>query len=93
MAIFFTFTPTLSHLLPLQVENYGSNSRLVVNEDDNGKFRLERVKPRRAGALEQWLKLPAWKVSKKEIVSSQLNPKNSLLWRAYVLFVKLKNCT
>ena len=44
MAIFFNFSPTSSHLHPLQVENYGSNSRLVVDEDDNGKFRLERVK-------------------------------------------------
>ena len=44
MAIFFNFSPTSSHLHPLQVENCGSNSRLVVDEDDNGKFRLERVK-------------------------------------------------
>ena len=43
MAIFFTFSPTSSHLHPLQVENCDSNSRLVVDEDDNGKFRLERV--------------------------------------------------
>ena len=44
MAIFFTFPPTSNHLHPLQVENCGSNSRLVVDEDDNGKLRLERVK-------------------------------------------------
>ena len=31
------------HLYPLQVENCDSNSRLVVDEDDNGKFRFERV--------------------------------------------------
>ena len=43
MPIFFNFLPTSNHLHPLQVENCGSNSRLVVNEDDNGKFRLERV--------------------------------------------------
>ena len=43
MAIFFAFSPTLSHLHPLQVENCDSNSRLVVDEDDNGKFRLEMV--------------------------------------------------
>ena len=44
MTIFFTFSPTSRHLhLPLQVENCGSNSRLVVDVvDDNGKFRLER---------------------------------------------------
>ena len=34
--------PFSSHLHPLQVENCDSNSRLV-NENDNGKFRLERV--------------------------------------------------
>ena len=44
MAIFFNFSPTSSHLHSLQVENCNSNSRLVVDEDDNGKFRLERVK-------------------------------------------------
>ena len=43
MAIFFNFSPTSTHLHPLQVENCDSNSRLVVGEDDNGKFRLERV--------------------------------------------------
>ena len=44
MAIFFNFSLTSSHVHPLQVENCGSNSRLVVDEDGNGKFRLERVK-------------------------------------------------
>ena len=43
MIIFFNFSPTSSHLHPLQVENCDSNSRLVVDEDDNGKLRLERV--------------------------------------------------
>ena len=33
-----------SHLHPLQVGNCNSNSRLVVGEDDNGKFGLEGVK-------------------------------------------------
>ena len=45
MAIFVNFSPTSSHFHPLQVENCGSNSRLVVDEDDNGKFRLEKVYP------------------------------------------------
>ena len=44
MAIFFTFPTTSNHFHPLQVENCGSNSRLVMDEDDNGKFRPERVK-------------------------------------------------
>ena len=46
MVIFFNLSPTSSHLHPLQVENCDSNLRLVVDEDDNGKPRLERVKPR-----------------------------------------------
>ena len=44
MVIFFNLSPTSSHLHPLQVENCDSNSRLVVDEDDNGKFRPDRVK-------------------------------------------------
>ena len=44
MAIFFNFSPSSNHLHPLQGENCDSNSRLVVEEDDNGKFRLGRVK-------------------------------------------------
>ena len=40
MTIFITFSPTSNHLHPLQVENCDSNSRLVVDGDDNGKFRL-----------------------------------------------------
>ena len=44
MAILFNFPPTSSHLHPLQVVNCDSNSRLVVDEDDNDKFRPERVK-------------------------------------------------
>ena len=44
IAILFNLSLTSRHLHPLQVENCGSNSRLVVDEDDNGKFRPERVK-------------------------------------------------
>ena len=44
MAIFFIFKTTSNHLHPLQVDNCVSNSRLVVDEDDNDKFRLEKVK-------------------------------------------------
>ena len=44
IAIFSICSPTSNHLHPLQVENCDSNSRLVVDEDDYGKFRLERVK-------------------------------------------------
>ena len=43
MTIFFNFSFASNHLHPLQVKNCDSNSRLVVDEDDNGKFRLERV--------------------------------------------------
>ena len=42
-AIFVNFAPSSSHLYSLQVDNFDSNSRLVVDEDDNGKFRPERV--------------------------------------------------
>ena len=44
MVIFFNFKTTSNYLQPLQVENCDSNSRLVVDEDDNGKPRLERGK-------------------------------------------------
>ena len=37
MAVFFNLSPTSNHLHPLQVENCDSNSRLVVDEDDNVK--------------------------------------------------------
>ena len=40
---FFHWSPTSSHLHPLQVENCDSNARLVMDEDDNGNFRPERV--------------------------------------------------
>ena len=43
----FLFATHLSHLHPLQVENCDSNLLLVVDENDNGKFRLERVKRKR----------------------------------------------
>ena len=43
MAIYVSLTPTSSHLHPLQVEYCDSNWRLVADEDDNGKFGLERV--------------------------------------------------
>ena len=44
MTIFCNFKTTSNHLHPPQDENCDSNSRLVVDEDDNGKFRLERGK-------------------------------------------------
>ena len=43
VAISFNFLSTSSHLHPVQVANCDSNSRLAVHEDDNGKFRPERV--------------------------------------------------
>ena len=51
---FFYSPPTSSRFHPLQVENCDSNSRLVVDEDDNGKFRIERVN---GGIVELRLKL------------------------------------
>ena len=35
------------------VENCDSNSRLVVDEDDDGEFRLERVKTRKDLCIKQ----------------------------------------
>ena len=41
----FFYLPTISnHFHPLQVKNCDSNLRFAVDEDDNGKFRLKRVK-------------------------------------------------
>ena len=37
MVIFFNLSTSSSHLYPLQAENCDSNSRLVVDEDDNVK--------------------------------------------------------
>ena len=39
----YKHSPTSSHLYSLQVENCGSNLRLVLDEDDDSKFRIERV--------------------------------------------------
>ena len=39
----FYLSPTSSHRHPLQVENCNSNSRFVVDEDDNAKFRARKV--------------------------------------------------
>ena len=44
MVIFFNFSVISNHFHSLQVENCDSNSQLVVDEDDYGKLRLERVK-------------------------------------------------
>ena len=44
MVIFLNFSPTSNQLYLLQVENCDSNSRLVVDEDDNDKFRPDRAK-------------------------------------------------
>ena len=41
MVVFFNLSPTSSHLNPLQVENCDSNSRLVVDEDDNDNSGLK----------------------------------------------------
>ena len=52
MIIFLNFPLTSNHFHSLQVENCDSNSRLVVDEDGNGKFGLERVKIRCERALQ-----------------------------------------
>ena len=42
------FSTTSNYLHPIQVENCDSNSRLAMDEDDNGKCRLERGNTRSA---------------------------------------------
>ena len=54
-SIFFLCHP--SHRHPLQVENCDSNSRLVVDEDDDGKFRPKMV---------NWSNNSIWKVCKNK---------------------------
>ena len=53
IAILFNFSTSLNHLHPLQVKNCDSNSRLVVDEDDYGKLRLERVKMEQITRIDQ----------------------------------------
>ena len=43
LAISLNLSSTSNHLHPLQVGSCDSNSQLVVDEDDNGKFRVERL--------------------------------------------------
>ena len=47
MLILFNLSPTYSHLHPLQVKNCDSNSRLVVDEDENLNSGLK-------GLLKRW---------------------------------------
>ena len=56
LIIFFNLSTESSHFNPLHGENCDSNSRLVVDEDDNGEFRLEMVKTNNSNYLksEQW---------------------------------------
>ena len=44
IAIFFNISPTSKHFHPLQVENCDSNSRLVVDENDNVKSGLKGLR-------------------------------------------------
>ena len=62
MAVFSNFSLTSNHLYPLQVENCDSNSRLVVDEDDDGKFRDERVN----GYVSIQQKLDTFQVSRQQ---------------------------
>ena len=59
------FHPSSSHLHPLQVENCDSNSRLVVDKDENGKFRPERVNYRSfnpfSAGIDFYSQSPHWK--------------------------------
>ena len=78
MAIFFNFSLTQNHLHPLQVENCDSNSRLVVDEDDNGKFRPERVKQLNAESYTSYVSL---RVSQSKYIQRQIYQTYLLLWK------------
>ena len=54
MAIFFNFSPSSNHLHPLQVENCDSNSRLVVDEDDNVKSDLKGLNSHRLEVVSRY---------------------------------------
>ena len=81
MAIFFNFSPTSNHLHPLQVENCDSNSRLVVDEDDNDKFRLESVNP-----------FILFKFPPLEIVSRYRDPQLKVRKITHICFIWDKKC-
>ena len=51
MTIFYNFSPPSNHPHPLQVENCDSNSRLVVDEDDNVELGLKGLTSRQPWRL------------------------------------------
>ena len=57
MTIFFNFQTTSNHLHPLQVEHCDNNSWLVVDENDNGKLRLQRVEALKYFCINQETKM------------------------------------
>ena len=88
MVIFFTFPTTLNHFHPLQVENCGSNSQLVVDEDDNDKFRPERVNiannsySQRLVVKKNRSTMPGWQVPQTRTnVSSNCHRNTFSLWQ------------
>ena len=64
MAIFFDFITTSNHLHPLQVENCDSNSRLVVDEDQQGLKRSDSLTmchvPESTNSLQSWISRLTW---------------------------------
>ena len=90
MTIFCNFYTTSSHFHPLQVENRGSNSRLVVDEDDNGKFGFQRVKglerriyQRRVSLIQREQSIQRFRISSLHIIHCGLTAS----------FVKLVLCS
>ena len=100
MAIFCNFYTTSNHH-PLQVENCDSISRLVVDGDDNGKFRLERVNGWRNNICKYshtltWMKINTQVVSRGllVIICTCLCEKQCRYWiswpqSCYPLFAKI----
>ena len=74
LPIYGNFSPTSSHLYSLQVENCDSNSRLVVDEDDNGK--LEKVNKT------IWMQMFILKIASSKVLS----PKT----KHFALFISYK---
>ena len=89
-SIFFICHPH-SHFHPLQVENCDSNSRLVVDENDNDKFVLRRVNyslERDAVAAGTVWVIPSFKLKRIILLFPKLSPvvtticnlEGSLIW-------------
>ena len=79
IAIFFAFSTTSSHLHPLQVGNCDSNSRLVVDEDDNIKSGLKELNVILAVII-RIRSAVKWRQRLMQIIGAKPCETNSLIW-------------